>query len=240
MPEPDEPARSTDAPDKLEHELVNSLASIVGFSQVISRDASLSEDLRRNADLLAEEAARTRRMVQELLDLLRQRPLEPAGQAQAQAPSAASARVGDAPTETATGAQPAPSASTARPRVLVLDDDHSMRAFLDKALTLLGYEPVMTSVAADAVMFATIGDHAVLLFDNQMAGMSGIEAFEAIVADRPDLAARVVMMTGDTLRPGLETFTARNPVAVLTKPFDLDTLDGTIRAVMEATGQSRG
>jgi len=239
VPDPDEPARAADTPTKLEHDLVNSLASIVGFSQVIRLDPSLPEDLRHNADLLAEEAARTRLMVHELLGILRQRPHEPSGPAQA--PSDAPSAVADAPTETATDRHATPIAPTAaRPRVLVLDDDRSMRAFLDKALTLLGYEPVMTSVAADAVMFATIGDHAVLLFDNQMAGMSGIEAFDAVVATRPDLAARVVMMSGDTLRPGLEAFAARNPVAVLTKPFDLDTLDGTIRAVMEATGQSRG
>jgi hypothetical protein len=29
-------------------------------------------------------------------------------------------------------------------------------------------------------------------------------------------------------------------VTVLQKPFDLDTLDRTIRTVMDATGQSRG
>ena len=227
-----------DTPTKLEHDLVNSLASIVGFSQVIRLDASLPKDLRHNADLLAEEATRTRQMVQELLRILRQRPPEPPGQARV--PTDAASTVGNASTEPAASAQATTSASTTRPRVLVLDDDRSMRAFLDKALSLLGYEPVMTSVAADAVMFATIGDHAVLLFDNQMAGMSGIEAFDAVVAARPELAARVVMMSGDTLRSGLEAFAARNPVAVLTKPFDLDTLDGTIRAVMEATGQSRG
>jgi CheY-like chemotaxis protein len=230
VPDPQEPARPADT-TKLEHDLVNSLASIVGFSEVIRRDPSLPEALRDNADLLADEASRTRQMVQQLLGILRQRPLEPPEQVQV--PS-------DASTEAAVGAQTPTGASTTRPRVLVLDDDQSMRAFLEKALTLLGYEPVMTSVAADAVMFATIGDHAVLLFDNQMAGMSGIEAFDAVVAARPDLAARVVMMSGDTLRPGLEAFAARNPLAVLTKPFDLDTLDGTIRAVMEATGQSRG
>jgi CheY-like chemotaxis protein len=236
---PDEPAQAADIASKLEHDLVNSLASIVGFSQVIRRDASLPEELRRNAELLTEEATRTRRMVQELLGLLRQRPSEPPGQAPV--PSDAPSAVGEARTETAAGDRATTiAAPSTRPRVLVLDDDSSMRSFLDKALSLLGYEPVMTSVAADAVAFATVGDHAVLLFDHQMAGMSGAEAFEAVVAARPELAARVVMMSGDTLRPGLEAFAAQHPVAVLTKPFDLDTLDHTIRAVMEATGQSRG
>ena len=115
-----------------------------------------------------------------------------------------------------------------------------MRVFLEKALALLGYDPVIASLAADAVPLATTGDHAVLLFDHQMAGMSGIDAFTAILAQRPDLAPRVALMSGDVTDPRLEAFTAEHPVAILAKPFDLDTLDRTIRAVMAATGQSRG
>ena len=230
MQEPDVPPRQPKAiASDIEHDLANSLASIVGFSQVIRRDPSLPEDLRHSADLLVQEASRARVMVGKLLDLVRRSAVEPPASA------GRSSVVSPLRPETATS-----SASPTGPRVLVLDDDSSMRAFLDKALTLLGYEPVITSVAADAVERATVGDHAVLLFDQQMAGMSGTEAFETVVATRPDLAARVVMMSGDTLRPGLEAFAARYPVAVLTKPFDLDTLDETIRAVMEATGQSRG
>jgi two-component system cell cycle response regulator CpdR len=230
VPEPDAPPPQPSATaSDIEHDLVNSMASIVGFSQVIRRDPALPDDLRGSADLLVQEASRARGMVAKLLELVRQQPADPRATTRQRSvvPRLEPER---------TAAQ----ASVTRPRVLVLDDDSSMRAFLDKALTLLGYEPVMTSMAADAVTSATVGDHAVLLFDHQMAGMSGAEAFEAIVAARPDLASRVVMMSGDTLRPGLEAFAARHPVAVLAKPFDLDTLDRTIRAVMEATGQSRG
>jgi two-component system cell cycle response regulator CpdR len=239
--EPDEPAPPADIPSKLEHDLVNSLASIVGFSQVIRRDASLPEELRRNADLLGEEATRTRQMVHELLGLLRQRPAELPEQAQVPGdPPASTAATRSESAAGVEGTEAPLGATTTRPRVLVLEDEPSMRVFLEKALALLGYEPVVTSLAADAITFATVGEHAVLLFDHQMVGMSGIDAVVAIVAQRPDLAARVAMMSGDVLDPRLEAFTIEHPVAVLAKPFDLDTLDRTIRAVMDATGQSRG
>ena len=58
------------------HELNNPLAAILGFSQLIRQDPSLPADLRANADLLVEEASRTRRIVQNLLDFARQRPPE--------------------------------------------------------------------------------------------------------------------------------------------------------------------
>jgi CheY-like chemotaxis protein len=243
--EPDEPAQPADIPSKLEHDLVNSLASIVGFSQVIRRDASLPDELRRNAELLAEEAARTRQMVGELLGLLRQRPAGLPGPAQVPGdpPLEASTSSAAATGSTAAVVEDADTPSSApasRPSVLVLEDEPSMRVFLEKALALLGYDPVIASLAADAVPLATSGDHAVLLFDHQMAGMSGIDAVTAILAQRPDLAKRVALMTGDVEDPRLEAYTVEHQVAILAKPFDLDTLDRTIRAVMAATGQSRG
>jgi CheY-like chemotaxis protein len=227
--EPDEPAQPADVGSDVEHELINALASMVGFSELIRRDPSLPDDLRHNADLLAKEATRTRRLVGELLDLIRERSPE-------HHPPAAPARIdsgpGLAPTTTTRG--------VTRPRVLVLDNEPSMRVFLEKALTLLGYEPVITSLASEAIAQATAGDHVAMLFDHKMAGMSGTEAYDAVIAVRPDLSKRVVMMSGDLLHPELEAFAADHGVTLLAKPFDLDTLDRTIRTVMEATGQSRG
>ena len=58
------------------HELNNPLASIVAFSQLIRTDPTLPDELHHQADLLIQEANRTRRIVQNLLDFARQRPPE--------------------------------------------------------------------------------------------------------------------------------------------------------------------
>ncbi|MBM4409396.1 MAG: PAS domain S-box protein [Chloroflexi bacterium] len=58
------------------HELNNPLASIIAFSQLIRRDERLPQDLRGDAELLTQEADRTRRIVQNLLDFARRRPPE--------------------------------------------------------------------------------------------------------------------------------------------------------------------
>lgn len=225
MREPDVPAKPADDPSAIEHELINSLAAIVGFSEVIRRDPALPEELRRSADLLLQEANRTRRLVQGLLDSAR-------GPSTAPTATAAQGRAQVA------AASPPPDAT--RPRVLVLDDEATFRLFLEKALELLGYEPVITTVGAEAVERAAEGDLAALLFDHQMPGVSGTEAYESLVAARPALAPRLILMSGNVLDPVLEAFATRHAVTLLAKPFDLDTLDGTIRAVMAATGQVRG
>lgn len=58
------------------HELNNPLAAIVAFSDLIRRDERLPEELRADAEMLVSEAARTRRIVSNLLDFARQRPPE--------------------------------------------------------------------------------------------------------------------------------------------------------------------
>jgi PAS domain S-box-containing protein len=58
------------------HELNNPLAAIIAFSQLIRGDERLPEDMRHDAGLLVQEADRTRRIVQNLLDFARARPPE--------------------------------------------------------------------------------------------------------------------------------------------------------------------
>ena len=232
MREPDEPATPADVPADIEHELTNSLASIVGFSQVIRRDPSLPEDLRRSADLLLEEATRTRRIVQQLLDEVRQR--EPS-------------RATDGATATNPGSNPQASATTTTSAssdtpatILVLDDEPTFRVFLEKALPILGYRPELAAGGPEAVELATSGQHAAVLCDHQMPGASGIDIYTALVAVRPELARRFVIMSGDVLDPRLETFAATHDVTLLAKPFGLETLDRTLRSVIVAAGQPRG
>ena len=58
------------------HELNNPLAAIVGFAELLRTDPRLPDDMRRQAELLAGETARTRQLVHALLDFLRERPPE--------------------------------------------------------------------------------------------------------------------------------------------------------------------
>jgi len=55
------------------HELNNPLSAIIAFAQLLRTDERLPADLAHDADLLAQEADRTRRIVQNLLDFARQR-----------------------------------------------------------------------------------------------------------------------------------------------------------------------
>lgn len=192
------------------HELNNSLAAIAAFSHLIRTDQTLPEPLRQKADMLIEEAARTRRIVDELL--------------------------GDAsPTtqgvEPAQGPAPAPEPAR-RTRVLVLDDEPAIRDFLGRILSRGGYEPILASSGDSALKIVRDNPPDAILCDHRMAGMTGI-AFHAAVAEiKPSLASRFVFMSGDVLNAELSEFAVTHGVTLLAKPFDIESVGRAVAGVM--------
>lgn len=116
-------------------------------------------------------------------------------------------------------------------RILILDDESSIRLFLAKAVRVLGYAADVAEDGAQAIALARDGAYHAIVCDHQMPGMSGVEVYEGVVAERPDLAARWVMMSGDVLNAALDAFAASHEVLILAKPFDLETLEQTLRSI---------
>ena len=120
------------------------------------------------------------------------------------------------------------------PAVLVLDDEASIRAFLAKALPGGGFAPTVVATGDEAVAAVRARSFAAILCDYRMAGMSGTEVYERIVALRPELAGRFVFMSGDVLNADLASFAETRGVGLLAKPFDIDTVRSTVRAIVDA------
>jgi two-component system NtrC family sensor kinase len=118
---------------------------------------------------------------------------------------------------------------TTRRRVLVLDDEPAIRTLLERALRSAGFEPVITASGLEAIERAMDGEYAALLIDHKMPDMSGIDVFQRIVARRPDIARRFVIISGEVVNPMLESFVGTTGVALLAKPFDLDDLERVVR-----------
>jgi PAS domain S-box-containing protein len=122
-----------------------------------------------------------------------------------------------------------------RRRVLVLDDEPAIRILLERALRSAGFEPVITASAAEAIERAMDGEYAALLVDHKMPDMSGIDVFRRVVARRPEIARRFVIISGEVVNPTLESFAGSHGVALLAKPFDLDDLERVVRERDEAS-----
>lgn len=121
-----------------------------------------------------------------------------------------------------------------RPRVLVIDDEETVRTAIASLLSRRGCDAVTAESGPAALerMHAEYFD--VLLVDVKMPGMSGLQLLsEAMLLDR-DLPVLMLTAMNDmaTARDAL----ARGAMDFLTKPIELDELD---RAVKSATRYRR-
>jgi two-component system, NtrC family, sensor kinase len=142
------------------------------------------------------------------------------------APVVAAASV-DARTEVAPGT---------RRRVLVLDDEPSLRRFVAKVLETDGFDPVVVEDGREAVGQVQAATFDAVVCDQRMTGMSGVDVYRAVTAIRPDLARRFVIMSGDTTETTLARFAAEHGVRLLAKPFDVASLRKIVREVSAPPG----
>ncbi|MEX2472340.1 MAG: response regulator, partial [Gemmatimonadota bacterium] len=115
-------------------------------------------------------------------------------------------------------------------RILLVEDDDSVRPLMQKVLTRHGYEVVHAASGAEALEICRREGDAfdLLLSDVVMPGMNGRELAEAVRAIRPDVA--VLLVSGhhedEILKRGID----EHETAFLRKPFDAPSL---IEAVAE-------
>ena len=105
-------------------------------------------------------------------------------------------------------------------RVLIADDEESIRMVLGTALTQAGHEVETVTTGGDALAALTGGDFDVAILDIRMPDMTGLEVLERIRAT--DKAVIVIVITAqNTMANAIEAM-KRGAFNYLTKPFDLD------------------
>ncbi len=133
--------------------------------------------------------------------------------------------------------RPPPEASQAGPRgrVLVVDDEvmigNSLRRILQKDHDVV----VCTSGRAALDALATETTFDLVLCDIMMPDVSGMDLFEELTRRAPDVAKRVVFMTGGSFTARARAFLDQVPNPRLDKPIDVKTLRAWIRNRLSAT-----
>ncbi len=127
------------------------------------------------------------------------------------------------------GAEPTAGELERAGAILVLDDEPSIRALLEKALRSFGQEVVLAGDGRRAIDILRRQPVAAIMCDQRMAGMTGAEFYAEAVALRPELRDAFVLMSGDVLDPVLRTFADERGVRLLSKPFDLGTIGQLVR-----------
>jgi len=122
-----------------------------------------------------------------------------------------------------------------RARVLLVDDEAAIGAAVNR--TIANYhEVVFVTRGADALERIASGEHFdVVLTDLMMPDMSGMEMHQRLQRMNPELAKRVVFLTGGVFTSEGRHYLDRVANRVLEKPFRSDELLSAIRDVAGST-----
>lgn len=112
-------------------------------------------------------------------------------------------------------------------RILVIDDEQDVGESLGEILEALGHRATVTASAMDGLKRLRAETFDRVFVDLRMPEISGHELLKELQEIKPALAARSILMTGDTVR-GPTTLLGGTGATVLEKPFSID----DIRAAM--------
>ncbi len=124
-----------------------------------------------------------------------------------------------------------------KPKILIADDDESMRWVLTKAFGPPQYEPEAVADADAALEKLRESRCDVLLMDIRMPGMSGLEALSQAKLIQPDLAVIIITAYG-TMMTAIEAM-KWGAYDYITKPFDVEELEMIVQRALKAQALAR-
>ncbi|WP_224362096.1 response regulator [Hyalangium versicolor] len=127
---------------------------------------------------------------------------------------------------------PEPAPVVRRGRILIVDDEHRFGQTLQ---LLLGraHEVSYTPSARQALEWLQAGrSYDAILCDLMMAEVTGQQFYDALHQQSPDLARRVIFMTGGAYTPDSVDFVRKMTNPVLNKPFKTEDLEKLLGSLM--------
>lgn len=117
-------------------------------------------------------------------------------------------------------------------RILVADDEESIRWVLSKALKQKGFSVDLAYDGRQALQLIKDNRYDLAIFDIKMPGLSGLELLDKVRELDSDLL--VVIMTAEASMKNAVEAMKRGAYDYITKPFDLDVVDAIIEKVTKA------
>ncbi len=125
----------------------------------------------------------------------------------------------------------------ARKRVLIVEDETTLRTAIREVVAWLGYEPVEAADGTDGLAKAERVHLDVILLDIEMPGLSGYEVCRRLKANPTTSPIPVSFMTAWRGEAVHRLASAMGAVACLTKPFRLVALEAVIEGALTASGR---
>ena len=123
------------------------------------------------------------------------------------------------------------------PAILIVEDEAALAAAMAEAFGDAGFLVDRAGDGEEAMARLESGQYDVIISDLKMPRMDGIQLLAALRARHPEMAGRIMFVTGDVVGTDAERFLAESGCRWLAKPFRLNEL---LRLAKEVIGDPRG
>ncbi len=190
--------------DRLRHALMNPLTVVVGYAQLIASNPDLDPETRSRANLILAQATECVR----ILETWKR------GEAGSDVPGERGSR---------------PPSQPRRGRVLVVDDEPIIRTLARQVLGS-AHDVAVCESGEEALRRVMVEDFDAILIDLNLSGpMTGRALYETLQERHPELAHRVVLMSGGVVTERDARFLEQVGRPYIQKPFNI----AEIRALVE-------
>jgi DNA-binding NtrC family response regulator len=109
--------------------------------------------------------------------------------------------------------------------ILLIEDEPSVVAFLRAALERRGYKVMHAASGSEGLAHLSQGHFAGVISDIRMPGtFNGADVHAWIQAHRPELRARIILISGDTANSETQALLAQSGTPCIEKPFRVQQL----------------
>lgn len=114
-----------------------------------------------------------------------------------------------------------------QPRVLIADDDQSIRTLVVRMMHRAGFMTVEATDGQDAIEQLDAGRFDALVLDLMMPRVDGFGVVDHLIQTQPTMMEKTVVMTAFPKAAAKERL--HHLCSILPKPFDMDELVGLVR-----------
>jgi DNA-binding NtrC family response regulator len=120
--------------------------------------------------------------------------------------------------------------------ILVIEDEPSVMSYIKIALERHGFKVAGIETGAEALELLRTGQYHGIISDMRTpGGVDGAAVHSWVSANRPELATRMIFITGDTVNEETAATLSRTGVPFVEKPFRISQLLEAIERTMSPT-----
>ena len=120
-------------------------------------------------------------------------------------------------------------------RILLVEDHELVGRLLSSIVEQLGYIPILTRTAADAVAFVALEGVALVIMDLNLPDASGLETAQRVYGIRPDLP--IILTSAWPTAITKERLSLSGIRRLLEKPFTIVDLESALRELHKPPAQ---